>query len=93
LTLHFEPEAIHAVLSRASREGSTVEALCEKLFRDFPFGLQLVARGSGKKSFVLGSDAVLNPDGYLSDLVVTSYRGAPVGDDATPKPESDSHGA
>lgn len=91
LALHFEPDAVHAILTRATHEGSTVEALCAKLFKDFPFGLQLVARGSGRKSFVLGRDAVSAPDQFLSDLVVASYRGGQP--PSSPTPESELHGA
>lgn len=102
LTLHFEPEAVHAILTRASREGSSVGPLCGKLFKDYPFGLQLVSRGSGQKSFVIGGDAVAHPDRFLSDLVVASYRSESGGSpesghsssvNPTPNPESESHGA
>lgn len=94
LALHFEPDAIHAILARATREGSSVGPLCEKLFKDFPFGLQLVARGSGRKSFVIGADAIAQPDRFLSDLVVASYRGGePSNASLSQTPESESHGA
>ena len=74
LELIFDPDAVHALVTRAEREGNAVESLCSRLFKDFPFGLQLVARTTGHKSFHLNREAVENPDQYLSDLVVTSYR-------------------
>ena len=76
LELHFEPGAVQAIIERASREGSGVEALCRRLFKDFPFGLQLVVRNSGQNTFILGREAVENPDKFLGDIVSRSYRDA-----------------
>ncbi|MDZ4289131.1 MAG: ATP-dependent protease, partial [Prosthecobacter sp.] len=91
MELVFDPDAIHALVMRAEREGSGVQGLCARLFKDYPFGLQLVARTTGQKVFHLNRAAVEQPDQYLSDLVVTSYRrpGAP-----EPQPfASDNHGS
>ena len=41
---------------------------------DYPFGLQLIASNTSDRSFVLPRRAVEEPDRYLSDLVVASYR-------------------
>jgi hypothetical protein len=47
--------------------------LCSALFKDYEFGLRLV-RGTGGEPLVLTRDAVENPDKFLSELVVRSYR-------------------
>ena len=43
-------------------------------FKDFHFGLKLIAQNSGQQEFVIDADAVEMPDKVLSDWVVASYR-------------------
>ncbi|MES2594534.1 MAG: AAA family ATPase [Verrucomicrobiota bacterium] len=73
-TLIFDSFAIASLVQRAEREGSAIEAMCTRLFKDFPFGLQLISRTTGQTVFHLDRHAVDAPDRYLSDLVVHSYR-------------------
>jgi ATP-dependent Clp protease ATP-binding subunit ClpX len=51
-----------------------VRDLCSKRFKDFQFGLKLVAQNSGQQEFVVDTEAILAPDKVLSDWVVASYR-------------------
>ncbi|MCX6858299.1 MAG: AAA family ATPase, partial [Verrucomicrobia bacterium] len=74
ITLVFEAEAAQALQQRAQREGRGVGMLCARLFKDFPFGLQLVARSTGQTVFHLTPESVEEPDAFLSNLVVNSYR-------------------
>ena len=74
LTLVFQEEATRALKERAQREGCAVDTLCARLFKDFPFGLQLVSRSSGQTVFDLTKESVEQPDQFLSHLVVSSYR-------------------
>ncbi|MBB5032307.1 AAA family ATPase [Prosthecobacter vanneervenii] len=74
LTLDFESDAISALAARAQREGMHVEALCTRLFKDYPFGLKLVTRNTGETRFTITPDAVASPDRYVSDLVVNACR-------------------
>jgi endopeptidase Clp ATP-binding regulatory subunit ClpX len=74
IELTFEPEAAHALVQRALSEGIGVRELCETLFKDYQFGLQLIRRNSGRREFEIPKRAVENPDGVLSDWVVESYR-------------------
>jgi ATP-dependent Clp protease ATP-binding subunit ClpX len=76
-TLEFDADAIAAVAARAQREGMHVEALCARLFKDYPFGLKLVTRSTGETRFVITADAVSNPDKYVSELVVNACRSQP----------------
>ena len=43
-------------------------------FKDFQFGLRLIAQNSGRQEFEIDTDAVQAPDKVLSDWVVASYR-------------------
>jgi endopeptidase Clp ATP-binding regulatory subunit ClpX len=83
LELVFDPGAVRALIERSEREGAGVDALCRRMFKDFPFGLQLVSKNSGQSSFPLGREAVEEADKYLSDLVARSYRAAMPATDAS----------
>jgi len=74
LELVLDAGAVRGLVQRAEREGSGVEDLCSRLFKDYPFGLQLVSRSTGQKAFHINREAVEDPDKFLSDLVVSSYR-------------------
>ena len=53
--------------------------LCAQRFKDFHFGLKLIAQNSGQTEFILDRDAVEAPDKVLSEWVVASYRGKATG--------------
>jgi ATP-dependent protease Clp ATPase subunit len=76
IDIAFEPEAAHALVERALAEQAGVRELCETLFKDYQFGLQLIRKNSGRRSFVIPRRAVDDPDGVLSEWVVESYRQA-----------------
>lgn len=76
-TLDFDDEAIAAVAARAQLEGMHVEAMCMKLFKDYPFGLKLVTRSTGDTRFAITPEAVASPDRYVSELVVNACRSRP----------------
>jgi ATP-dependent Clp protease ATP-binding subunit ClpX len=93
-TLEFDTTAIAAIAARAQREGMSVEGMCAKLFKDYPFGLKLVTRSTGATWFMIPADAIANPDKFVSELVVSACRQHP---EATPSnviditPDSTAH--
>ncbi|MBK8090919.1 MAG: hypothetical protein IPK32_02675 [Verrucomicrobiaceae bacterium] len=72
--LRFDAEAITAIARRALLEGLDVPSMCQKLFKDYPFGLTLVARGTDNDEFDIPASAIANTDSYLSELVVQACR-------------------
>ena len=72
--LTFDNEAVARVAEISAERGQSVLQLCEEKFRDFQFGLQLIRKNTGQKTFQVTADAVNDPDRYLSNLVVASYR-------------------
>ncbi|HQZ27551.1 MAG TPA: AAA family ATPase [Verrucomicrobiales bacterium] len=72
--LTFDSEAALRVAAISSERGQSALQLCEERFRDFQFGLQLIRKNTGQKTFRVTADAVEDPDRYLSNLVVASYR-------------------
>jgi ATP-dependent protease Clp ATPase subunit len=68
-------EALAKLAGEAAGEGRSLLQLCRQRFRDVQFGLKLIQKNTGRTRFELGVEAVSDPDKYLSDLVVRSYRG------------------
>ena len=73
--LRFDDEAVHALIEKAHAEIIGVRELCDRLFKDYQFGLSLVQKNIGQREFPITRAAVENPDGFLSELVVRSYKG------------------
>ncbi len=74
VTLRFDEAAVHALIEKAHAESVGVRELCERLFKDYQFGLNLVQKNTGQREFTITGAAVENPDGFLSEFVVRSYK-------------------
>ena len=48
--------------------------LCNELFKDYQFGLNLIKTNTSQTEFVIPAEALADPDKFLSDWVVRSYR-------------------
>lgn len=75
LKLVFAPEAEERLLALALEEGRPVREVCTTRFKDYQFGLRLIAQNTGQREFTVDLDGVVEPDRVLSDWVVKSYRG------------------
>ena len=76
--LTFDSDAVARVATLSSERSQSVLQLCEEKFRDFQFGLQLIRKNTGQKTFQVTGEAIEDPDRFLSNLVVASYREEPV---------------
>jgi endopeptidase Clp ATP-binding regulatory subunit ClpX len=74
MRITFTEAAADLLASEALSSGQSVRDLCAARFKDFHFGLKLIAQNSGRQEFVLDTDAVQTPDKVLSEWVVASYR-------------------
>ena len=74
MQLRFTEAAADALVTDALEKNQSVRDLCANRFKDFQFGLKLIAQNSGQKEFVIDRDAVAQPDKMLSEWVVASYR-------------------
>lgn len=74
MILKFSDAAADMLVNEALDKAQSVRDLCAKRFKDFQFGLKLIAQNSGQKEFVIDTDAVQTPDKVLSDWVVASYK-------------------
>lgn len=69
-------EAVALLVKLAGEQARSVFQVARQLFRDYQFGLKLIQKNIGKNEFVLTAAAVEDPDRYLSDMVVSSYKEA-----------------
>jgi endopeptidase Clp ATP-binding regulatory subunit ClpX len=74
MKIRFTDAAADLLVAEALEKAQSVRDLCAKRFKDFQFGLKLIAQNSGQQEFVIDTDAVQTPDKVLSDWVVASYR-------------------
>ncbi len=73
LRLHFTEAAADRLVALAQASGQPVRDLCAQRFKDFQFGLKLIAQSTGRTEFTIDADVVEAPDKHLSDWVVASY--------------------
>jgi len=76
LTLKFTDAAADLLVKEALEKAQPVRELCALRFKDFHFGLKLIAQNSGTKEFLIDVEAVQAPDRVLSEWVIASYRGS-----------------
>ncbi|MBL9139232.1 MAG: AAA family ATPase [Verrucomicrobiales bacterium] len=74
LSLTITDEAAEFLVEEARRLGKPVRDLCGERFKDFQFGLKLIAQNSGRVEFVIDEATARSPDQALSSWVVASYR-------------------
>jgi endopeptidase Clp ATP-binding regulatory subunit ClpX len=77
IVIRFTEAAGDLLVKEALDQSLAVRDLCARKFKDYQFGLKLIAQNGGPQEFVIDSDAVLAPDKVLSEWVVTSYRTEP----------------
>ena len=76
-TLHFTEAAATKLVAAALAAGQPVREFCANKFKDYQFGLKLIAQNKGQREFNVDTDAVDAPDKILSEWVVASYRAEP----------------
>jgi len=74
LEIRFTEEAVARIVQRASEVNMSASDWCEKVFKDYQFGLGLMKGEAEERVFELPVEAVENPDQYLSQQVLQSYR-------------------
>lgn len=74
LTIRFTEAAADKIVNESLEQNIHIRDLCATRFKDFQFGLKLIAQNTGQNEFQIDTDAVDAPDKVLSDWVVKSYR-------------------
>jgi len=81
MVIRFTEAAAEMLVQEALDKSQSVRDLCATRFKDFQYGLKLIAQNASRREFVIDADAVQAPDKVLSEWVVASYR------EGSPKPE------
>ena len=74
LKIAFTETAADRLVGLALDQGRSIRDLCSEKFKDFQFGLKLIAQNTGQQEFAIDLNAVETPDQVLSEWVVASYR-------------------
>ncbi len=74
LTISFSGDASDHLIDVATDRDKTIRAVCEDRFKDLEYGLKIVSRNTGNKSFEIDREMAENPDGALSQMVVKSFQ-------------------
>ena len=67
-------DATEEIITRAQQAHKSVSSICNELFKDYQFGLNLIKTNTGQTEFQIPATALADPDKFLSDLVVSSYK-------------------
>ncbi len=74
IEIEFTDTALRRLIESCLESHRTMRSLCEAKFKDFGYGLQLLARNTGKRKFRITARTVDNPDRVLSKWLTESYR-------------------
>ena len=76
VVVKLEDDAVALLVKTAGEQARSVFQVARQIFRDYQFGLKLIQKNTNQKEFVLTEAAVADPDKFLSELVVQSYKDA-----------------
>ncbi len=74
VVITLDDDAVSLLVKTAGDQARSVLQVARQLFRDYQFGLKLIQKNTGQAAFVLTEKAVKDPDQFLSELVVRSYK-------------------
>jgi hypothetical protein len=73
IAIAFDDRAVDSLVKRSLDEGAPIEMLLRTLLKNYRHGLSLVQEKNGVNRFVLGREALRDPEGYLDRLIKQSY--------------------
>ncbi|MCF8143353.1 MAG: AAA family ATPase [Deltaproteobacteria bacterium] len=81
VTLAFDESAVDEIIGQAIRTGQEPGPLTFQLAKRLEYGLRLVKDRSGIDTFSISADAVKNMEGFINDLIKSTYREDPMAAD------------
>ena len=73
IQVRFAEDAVDEILNRAITEGTSVATTCGRVSADYDYALKLIMDKSGQREFILTREAIEDPEGYINDLIRSSY--------------------
>lgn len=74
IPIAFSQEAVGHLTEQAIQQEVPMRELCERLFKDYDFGLKLIKKELLPELLLLTREAVEDPDRFLSEWLVEHYR-------------------
>lgn len=81
LQIHFDEDAVNAILREALDRDATATSVCMRISRDYDYGLKLISERTGQTHFVLPKRAVTQHDVFLDEAIRENYRLNPLNPD------------
>jgi predicted transcriptional regulator len=76
VVIKLSDDAVARLVEMAGEQARSVFQVARQHFKDYQFGLKLIQKNTGQAEFILTGPAVNDPDKFLSELVVKSYKDA-----------------
>ena len=74
IELHFEPDAVDAILQQAVARDSSALAVCQEMAQDLEYALKLVRDRTSQDQFILTREALCDLDAYLNRVIREHYQ-------------------
>ena len=81
VTLAFDESAVDEIIGQAIRTGQEPGPLTFQLAKRLEYGLRLVKDRSGIDTFSISADAVKDMEGFINNLIKSTYREEPMSAD------------
>jgi len=73
IRLRFTDEAIDRITEVALDEDGKGGTICSRLLKDYEHGMKLIRDKIGRREFIIGKEAVDDPEGYLNRMIREIY--------------------
>jgi ATP-dependent protease Clp ATPase subunit len=74
IELHFEPDAVDAILQQAVDRGVSAMAVCQEMAQDLEYALKLVRDRTSQDQFILTRESLGDLDAYLNRVIREYYQ-------------------
>jgi hypothetical protein len=75
--IRFAEDAVDEILNRAVSEGISPTTVCHQVSGDYDYAFKLIMDKTGQQTFILTREAIDDPEGYVNDLIRSSYGTGP----------------
>jgi ATP-dependent protease Clp ATPase subunit len=74
IELHFEPDAVDAILQQAVARDTSALVVCQEMAKDLEYALKLVRDRTSQDQFILTREALCDLDAYLNRVIREHYQ-------------------
>ena len=77
VSIRFDEDALDEILYQAITEEKSVASICQHVSADYDYALKLVMDKTGQQEFIITREAILDPEGFINDMIRRSYGTGP----------------